>query len=260
MIFFALKNIGETSTEVVRRSCKQKNIREKAACCGKLDPMASGLLLIVSGLDCRKMERYLDFDKIYSVKATLGLSTDTGDILGKVTGVAVISDKEIDEYIAKAKSYKGKTFYQAFPNYSSIVVKNRDGISKPMWWWSKNQRLHELEGIPGKEVTIKNVDIGKITNTTFKDYYSVVQDNIGKINSKFDFRQNLILKSWEEKINEYPDFRIAQIEMKIHVTSGTYIRSFVYQVGSDIGTCAHAFEINRDLFLDKTTSEPFILQ
>ncbi|KKR79021.1 MAG: tRNA pseudouridine synthase B [Candidatus Nomurabacteria bacterium GW2011_GWA2_40_9] len=52
---------------------------------GRLDPMASGLLIILAGEECKNKEKYLNLDKEYEFEILFGFQTDTYDILGKIT-------------------------------------------------------------------------------------------------------------------------------------------------------------------------------
>ncbi|MEI7424912.1 MAG: hypothetical protein WCK10_02225, partial [Candidatus Staskawiczbacteria bacterium] len=51
---------------------------------GRLDPMASGVLIILAGDEIKKKEKYLNLDKEYNFSVLFGFNTDTYDILGKV--------------------------------------------------------------------------------------------------------------------------------------------------------------------------------
>lgn len=51
---------------------------------GTLDPLATGLLVLLVGPCTRLQERLQGVDKVYSGKVRLGVLTDTGDITGKV--------------------------------------------------------------------------------------------------------------------------------------------------------------------------------
>lgn len=56
----------------------------KVGHCGTLDPLATGLLLLLVGPCTRLQERLQGADKVYSGAIRLGVVTDTGDITGKV--------------------------------------------------------------------------------------------------------------------------------------------------------------------------------
>ena len=51
---------------------------------GRLDPMASGVLLVLAGEETKNKDKYLGLDKEYDFEILFGFATDTYDILGKV--------------------------------------------------------------------------------------------------------------------------------------------------------------------------------
>jgi len=62
---------------------------------GRLDPLAEGLLLVLTGEECKNKEKYLGLDKEYEVDVLFGFATDTYDILGKVLSAKNYSKSEI---------------------------------------------------------------------------------------------------------------------------------------------------------------------
>ena len=80
------KKEGETPLECINRAKEEGVIpkEEKATYAGRLDPMAEGLLIILTGESVHKKEEYLKLSKEYEVEVLLGVSSDTGDILGVI--------------------------------------------------------------------------------------------------------------------------------------------------------------------------------
>ena len=52
---------------------------------GRLDPLASGLLLIMDSQDVEFKELYLNLPKTYIATCIFGVKTDTGDVIGLPT-------------------------------------------------------------------------------------------------------------------------------------------------------------------------------
>jgi len=73
---------GLTSSRVVELIRRQ--FRVKAGHTGTLDPIATGLLIILTGKRTKEASLFLHLDKAYEVKAILGLETNTFDSEGKV--------------------------------------------------------------------------------------------------------------------------------------------------------------------------------
>ena len=80
------KEIGETplSTAEQFRVTRPDLIGIPLSYAGRLDPMASGKLLILLGEECKKQTEYHDLDKEYEFSVLFGIGSDTGDVLGRL--------------------------------------------------------------------------------------------------------------------------------------------------------------------------------
>jgi len=81
-IFLVNKPKGLTSSRVVERIKKKFNV--KAGHTGTLDPLATGLLIVLTGKYTKNASSFLKLDKAYEVEAVLGVETDTFDSEGRV--------------------------------------------------------------------------------------------------------------------------------------------------------------------------------
>jgi tRNA pseudouridine55 synthase len=75
---------GWTSHDVVAVARKRLPRGTKVGHCGTLDPMATGLLMLLIGPWTRLQDRFQGLDKVYTGLIRLGVKTDTGDVTGKV--------------------------------------------------------------------------------------------------------------------------------------------------------------------------------
>ena len=73
---------GLTSSQVVQRIKKKFNV--KTGHTGTLDPLATGLLVVLTGKRTKNASLFLKLDKAYEVKAALGIETDTFDSDGRI--------------------------------------------------------------------------------------------------------------------------------------------------------------------------------
>ncbi len=130
------KPVGPTSHGVVaavRRAVGQKRVGHA----GTLDPLASGLLLVLMGSATRLAEYLVGHDKQYSVEARLGVQTDTYDAEGAVTSRwegELPTDDEIECVVSARRGQQ----WQEPPAYSAVKV--------------HGQPLHRLarRGTPGR--------------------------------------------------------------------------------------------------------------
>lgn len=120
---------------------------------GTLDPMATGLMILVLGKYTKRAGEFSKLDKTYEVELTLGQESTTADNEGELTQ---ISDKQpsLEEIGDVLKSFKGQ-ISQTPPIYSAIKV--------------AGQRAYKLARA-GKDVQIepRQVIIHSITNIEYK--------------------------------------------------------------------------------------------
>ncbi len=235
--FLINKKEGETpleALEVFRNKNKiSKNIPMTYA--GRLDPMASGVLILLVGEECKNKDKYLNLDKEYEFQVLFGFATDTYDILGKVISTkgnpSEIND--LDKLIKKnIKNFKGKRI-QKYPIYSSKTVEG-----KPLFSYAREGK--EIE-IPEREVYIKSLNYLGLKKISAKSLLNKINTRVGKV--KGDFRQKEILKLWDKNLNLNNSFYIA--DFKVKCTSGTYVRTIANDLGENIGIPALAYSINR---------------
>lgn len=98
---------------------------------GTLDPMATGLLIVLVGGYTKKAQEFLKMDKTYEAELTLGATSTTGDIEGEITPKIVRSDKKWEkivrshDFVTKItkvlKSFEGEIM-QTPHQYSAVKV------------------------------------------------------------------------------------------------------------------------------------------
>ena len=76
------KPTGMTSHDVVSRVRRRLNMK-RVGHAGTLDPMATGVLIILVGNATKLFEKFVGFDKAYLATLRLGLKTRSADIQGE---------------------------------------------------------------------------------------------------------------------------------------------------------------------------------
>ncbi len=219
------KKRGETPLECMQRS----KIALGGTYAGRLDPVAEGLLLILTGNEKKNKEKYLKLDKEYEVEVLFGFTTDSYDILGKVEKVG--EKFSLDNFSQKIlKSFVGK-FSQKYPAYSS-----------KFWEKARTGKLKDKE-ISSKDVEIKSIKLLSEKEITKKSLEKYILDSIKLV--KGDFRQKEIIKTWQKELAKSKLKRFPVIKIKVRCTSGTYMRSLANNIGEKIGVPALALDIKR---------------
>ncbi len=106
---------GLTSSRVVE--LMRKKLKVKAGHTGTLDPIATGLLIILTGRRTKEASSFLTLNKSYEVKARLGMQTDTFDCDGKILqqNDATITKEEVEEVL---RGFRGE-IWQVPPPFSA---------------------------------------------------------------------------------------------------------------------------------------------
>lgn len=158
---------------------------------GTLDPLATGLLVLMLGTYTKKVPEYTKLDKTYEVTMRLGQTSTTGDDEGEKRMVSSIEPTKEELHIALAR-YEGDIM-QTPPAFSAIKI--------------NGQRAYKL----ARE--------GKMPQMTPRPAH---------------IERNILTRY------EYPE-----VYFTSHVSSGTYIRSLVEDIGTWLGTGAYMSGLRR---------------
>lgn len=165
---------GFTSRDVINKLSKILNTK-KIGHTGTLDPIATGVLVCLTGKYTKLVDLLTALDKEYIAEIKLGIKTDTGDITGNVidTSNKVILKNDILDVIKKFP----KKYLQTVPKYSAVKING-----KKLYEYARENIDIEL---PKREVNIYNLelisfndDIIKIKTKVSKGTYirSLIED------------------------------------------------------------------------------------
>jgi tRNA pseudouridine55 synthase len=189
------KPAGMTSFGVVARIRRVLSERAgkkvKVGHTGTLDPFATGLMILVTGKECKNAGHYTKLDKVYEATFRIGQVSSTGDPEGEMTDVsdARPTREEIEGVLTR---FNGEIM-QRPPIFSAIKVNGRRA-------YNLARNGEEVE-IPERQVIIHSLEL--------LDY-------------------------------DYPELKV-----RVHVGSGTYIRSLAVDIGEALGTGAYCSQLRR---------------
>jgi len=146
-MFLVDKPQGLTSSRVVERIKRKFTV--KAGHTGTLDPLATGLLVVLTGKFTKNASAFLRLDKAYEVKILLGVETDTFDTEGTVLQRSTneISRAQLEKVL---KEFSGD-IWQTPPPFSAKKM--------------AGQKAYQLArrgisvAIPPKKVTIYSLEL-----------------------------------------------------------------------------------------------------
>ncbi len=236
-IHLAYKKLGETPLGCIERFRRENTdfAPAKITYAGRLDPMAEGLLILLTNEKVNEKEKFLDLPKTYIVEILWGVETDTLDVLGLVTGS---KDKtlELTQVLSYLEKSSGK-FEQEYPAYSSKPVQ-----SKPLFQWAREGKIDEII-IPKHEVEIFDAKFLNRSDVKGGEVIKIIEDKVSLVAG--DFRQAEVLEKWRLLLDgmKAKDFYIDKIELR--VSSGFYVRQFVSDMARNFGDSATTFHIKR---------------
>lgn len=205
---------------------------------GRLDPMASGVLVILAGKKIKDKEKYLSLNKEYSFSVLLGFGTDTYDILGKVVKSKAYDEKFRRELVKRIKDnlkYYTGNVKQTYPAYSSKTVKGR-----LLFDYARN---NEEVILPERNVFVKELIFKNMIKISGEKLMVDISKRIKKVVG--NFRQDKILQTWSEKLLAVKDKSFFVASFSIKCSSGTYVRALANSLGEKLRIPALAFSIKR---------------
>ncbi len=114
---------GKTSHDLVDFVRRKFNFK-KVGHCGTLDPMATGLLILVLGKATKIQDLLMNEEKVYSGTMKLGQNTDSQDADGQITEERPVPPLTQEGFVKIMQEFSGD-FYQTPPMYSAVKI---DGV------------------------------------------------------------------------------------------------------------------------------------
>jgi tRNA pseudouridine55 synthase len=111
---------GETSFDVIRR-IRHILPGRKIGHAGTLDPLATGLLIILLGQGTKLCQWIMLHEKVYEGVLKLGVETDTLDSTGKITAEYPVPSLTLEELASAGRQLTGK-IEQKPPRFSAVKV------------------------------------------------------------------------------------------------------------------------------------------
>lgn len=236
-VYHVYKKIGETPLDVVKRLRKEESIDDTVPMtfAGRLDPAATGLMIILSADDVKQKENYTHLDKEYIIRCALGIATDTGDLLG------VIKDFKKSNFINQEKIQESITTLtgkrnQRFAYYSSKMFQG-----KPLWLHAKEGNNIDIF----HDVEIKSINLLSMGTVHFSEILDTAK--MCHAVAPVGFRNEIIHDSWQ-KIHVPPDATFQVFELSVICSSGTYMRVLAEEIGEILNIPTVCLSIDRIAF------------
>ena len=188
---------------------------------GTLDPFATGLLILLSGKMTKKSSDFLKLDKTYEATLKLGYVSSTGDPEGEIS------------------KYNPKRIQTSLVEDLSEVTTENEGAS-PVTTGASDPcpRLMDVE-------FVLRSFVGKIKQTPPK--YSAIKINGERAYKLARKGADFEIPSREVEIYSIDilDYHYPELRIKVHCSSGTYIRTLAEDIGKALKTGAYLTALRR---------------
>jgi tRNA pseudouridine55 synthase len=239
------KNIGETPLMAIEgfRKSNPSLSQYPMTYAGRLDPMASGKLVVLIGDECKRRTKYDHLDKSYVFEVLLGFQTDTGDVLGLSKPGTIINVSDHAAHVAARSQIGPRTL--PYPAFSSKTVKG-----KPLFTYALENELSSIE-IPCADVRVHSMRyLDRITlpkdelieHILNKIDQLKVRDDVDELGA--GFRKEEIIKQWWS-LQDRRKTPCVILRYETTVSAGTYIRTLAPLLAQTLGTKGLAYSIKR---------------
>lgn len=242
------KKVGETPLQAIQQWKKEYPAYARYSACyaGRLDPMASGKLLVLLGDECKRQSEYTNLDKEYEIEVLLDAGSDTGDALG-MTQYSGTESNIHKEALMRALRQEHGAHLRPYPVFSSKTVQG-----KPLFLYALEGSLSSVQ-IPEHIEHIYRIrctGVYTLSCSELKDKVTTFLDLVPRTTEPSkrlgaDFRVDAIRAQWESLFSEAPQKYFAVLRLRVVCASGTYMRSLAGRIGESLHTKALALSIKR---------------
>lgn len=224
---------GKIRADYTAKGEKPTKRQLKVGHAGTLDPFATGLLIILLGDATKKASDFLKLDKTYEFTAKLGEVSTTGDPEGTIVS-----------YVARSKE-QGASGSSVIPDLIRDPVNKNERSESASFQKSKTNNP-----TPDEIRQVLKSFIGEITQ--IPPAYSAIKIDgkraykLAREGKSFEIPSRKVTISKLQVISyEYP-----YLKCVCDVSSGTYIRTLVEDIGKSLNTGAYCTQLRRTRIAD----------
>ena len=220
---------------------------------GTLDPFATGLLIILTGKMTKKSNEFLKLDKVYEATLKLGFTSTTGDPEGQIQEYASWAG----ERAGRSPANNHKSQIQEYTSWAG------DGAGgSPAARRRRSSTVGETATAgPAQSIlesTLKKF-IGKITQTPPK--FSAIKINGERAYKLARKGQDFEIPSRDVEIYDIKilEYNYPELKIRVHCSSGTYIRTLAEDIGKALNTGAYLTALRRTKIGDYSIKDATML-
>ena len=236
---------------------------------GTLDPLASGVLVIGIGSGTKQLANYLSGTvKTYEAEALFGVSTTSGDVEGEILSQNSVKHLEMNELLTLRDKFQG-SLKQTPPIYAALKMDGkplyeyaREGKPLPRTIEPRQVNIYELDIFPDslsrrheylllRPKTLESKDTVKLLSASLledKLYFSkeyCTKRGWDSELARVEHPIPITKEELDEIEREGDSYRAPLLHFKARVSSGTYIRSLISDMGKAMRSSCYMVKLIR---------------
>lgn len=233
------KRVGQTPLKLIELLKKKYPVyeRSKITYAGRLDPMATGLMILLVDEMIEQKKAFLALSKTYEFETVFGISTDSYDLLGMPEFKKNFRSSALSFMRAKeALMNTVGLITQSYPPFSGKTV---NGI-KLFDWFKSGKTPETWPSLTGEIYSMSIAHGGLIS---ISEVVKQAIDGVAKVRG--DFRQEEIIELWKKLYLQHKKAKLLRVGAKMSCSSGIFVRSICFQVGNELMTGGMSYSIHR---------------
>jgi tRNA pseudouridine55 synthase len=208
----------------------------KATHTGTLDPMANGVVIVLTNQDRFDKEKLSSWQKQYQFEILWGIETDSHDLLGLTTAIDQnkYDQDKINTQIKLAIPQFTGVIQQQLPKFSAKRISGESYFDKAKREESFTPR--------SEEVQIHDLELKRAYLISRSQLQQQLKNKIKLVTG--DFRQEQILNNWQQVIPQLPD-KLVVTRLLTTTSKRTYIRALVRDIAQQLQLPATTFSLTR---------------
>jgi tRNA pseudouridine55 synthase len=238
MIIPVWQELGQSTHQIAKNL--GSDYQTKATHTGTLDPMAEGIVIVLTHEDRLKKSEFSKWKKTYEFEILWGISTDSLDLLGLVNEISTknLDFKIIETTLVKILPQLIGTYQQTQPQFSAQRINGKSGF---------DLAKQKIEFKPKEnEITIASLEILGTQTIKTKQLQKIIPEKINLIQG--NFRQQEILQQWQKTFSQLENKHIQHLpvtKFRAVVSKRTYIRALVDNIAQLLNYPITTFAITR---------------
>ena len=201
---------------------------EKATHTGTLDPLAEGVVVVLTGEDRYRKEELSQTRKVYRFSILWGVATDSDDVLGRIQTLDNDVTGNLEERIRKRlPSFVGLTQQAPHP-FSAKRIQGRSSFDLA-------KAGQEISGITPVETEIFRLELESVRMVPITELKRMILFRLSTVHGPF--RQESITADWRKVFTTWESLGVGALpcySFEVESSRRMYVRTLVRQISAAV--------------------------